>query len=71
MRKLQDAEINKYVSRNSPFAGFWENIVHHEDDDLPEETKTLIAEYLLPRLKKIFTEGGQSAAYYVAQRQSF
>ena len=71
VRKLQDAEINKYVSRNSPFAGFWENIVHHEDDNLPEETKTLIAEYLLPRLKKIFTEGGQGAAYLLPKGKAF
>lgn len=56
IRKLQDAEINKYVSRNSPFAGFWENIVQQEGDELPEETKSLIAEYLLPRLKKLFAE---------------
>ena len=55
VRKLQDVEIDKYVSRNSPFSGIWENIVHQEDDDLPEETKDLIAEYLLPKLKKLFS----------------
>jgi non-specific serine/threonine protein kinase len=54
VRKLQDAEVNKYVSRNSPFSGIWENIIHHEDDELPGETKNLIVEYLLPRLKKLF-----------------
>ncbi|MBL7722941.1 MAG: SNF2 helicase associated domain-containing protein [Chitinophagaceae bacterium] len=56
LRKLQDAEINKYVSRNSPFSGIWENIIHQEEDDLPDETKELMAEYLLPKLKKIFTD---------------
>lgn len=56
MRKLQETEINKYISRNSPFAGFWENIIHQEEDDLPEETKELMAEYLLPKLKKLFAE---------------
>mgnify|MGYP001160594122 FL=1 len=55
LRKLQDVEINKYVSRNSPFSGIWENIIHHETEDLPAETKELMAEYLLPKLKKIFT----------------
>ena len=30
VRKLQEADINKYVSRNSPFSGIWENIIHHE-----------------------------------------
>ncbi len=56
LRKLQDGEINKYISRNSPFSGIWENIIHQEDDDLPEETKELMAEYLLPKLKKLFAD---------------
>lgn len=56
LRKLQENEINKYISRNSPFSGIWENIIHQEDDDLPEETKELMAEYLLPKLKKLFAE---------------
>ncbi len=58
LRKLQEGEINKYVSRNSPFSGIWENIIHHEDDDLPAETKDLVAEYMLPKLKKIFHSTG-------------
>ena len=56
LRKLQEPEINKYISRNSPFSGIWENIIHAEEDDLPDETKELMAEYMLPKLKKIFTE---------------
>jgi len=56
LRKLQETEINKYINRNSPFSGIWENIIHQEEDDLPDETKELMAEYLLPKLKKIFTE---------------
>ena len=53
-RKLQQAEINKYLNRNSPFSGFWENIIHNENEDFPEETKILIVEFLYPKLKKIF-----------------
>ena len=60
LRKLQEPEINKYISRNSPFSGIWENIIHQEDDDLPDETKELMAEYLLPKLKKIFIESAGS-----------
>ena len=60
VRKLQEPEINKYLNRNSPFSGIWENIIHTEGDDLPEETKSLIAEYLQPKLKKIFEEQSQS-----------
>ncbi len=49
IRKLQDNEINKYISRNSQFSGIWENIIHQEEDDLAEETKELLVEYLLPK----------------------
>ncbi|MEO7524435.1 MAG: SNF2-related protein [Ferruginibacter sp.] len=56
VRKLQDSEINKYLNRNSPFSGIWENIIHTDGDDLPEETKSLITEYLQPKLKKVFEE---------------
>lgn len=51
LRKLQDSEITKYLNRNSPFSGIWENIIHHEDDALPEETKSLIVEYIHPKMK--------------------
>ena len=57
-RKLQQAEINKYLNRNSPFSGFWENIIHHENEELPEETKILITEFLHPKIKKIFESNG-------------
>lgn len=53
VRKIQSAEINKYLNRNSPFSGFWENIIQQETDELPEETRILITEYLHPKLKKI------------------
>src|ERR1700748_2503334 len=56
LRKMQGSEINKYLNRNSPFSGIWENIIHHEEDDLPEETKKLMVEYLHPKLKNLFIE---------------
>ena len=56
LRKLQDTEITKYLNRNSPFSGIWENIIHHEDDALPEETKSLIVEYIHPKLRKFLQE---------------
>ena len=64
IRKLQETEINKYISRNSPFSGIWENIIHQEDDDLADETKELMTEYLLPKLKKIFIEFADSKLVY-------
>jgi SNF2 family DNA or RNA helicase len=71
VRKLQDQEINKYVNRNSPFSGIWENIIHHEDDELPGETRGLIAEYLLPRLKKLVSENGYVPAYVLTKGKTF
>ncbi|MFI5164814.1 MAG: helicase SNF2, partial [Bacteroidia bacterium] len=72
LRKLQETEINKYISRNSPFSGIWENIIHQEEDDLPEETKELIAEYLLPKLKKLFAEAsGNTLTYILPPKKSF
>jgi SNF2-related domain/Helicase conserved C-terminal domain len=56
LRKMQEPEITKYLNRNSPFSGIWENIIHHEEDDLPEETKALMMEYLHPKIKKLFFE---------------
>jgi hypothetical protein len=32
VRKLQRSEIDKYVSRNSPFSGIWENIIYSEEE---------------------------------------
>lgn len=72
LRKLHDTEVNKYLNRNSPFSGIWENIIHHEGDELPEETKNLINEYVHPKLKKIFIE--QTAnhfCFYLSKGTSF
>jgi superfamily II DNA or RNA helicase len=55
VRKMQESEINKFVSRNSPFSAIWDNIIQEEGDTLPEETRRLIIEYLHPKLKKLFT----------------
>lgn len=64
LRKLQDTEITKYLNRNSPFSGIWENIIHHEDDALPEETKSLIVEYIHPKLKKFLQEISENQFVY-------
>jgi len=72
VRKLQTPEINKYLDRNSPFSGIWENIIHTDGDDLPEETKALIAEYLQPKLKKIFEEQAENNfIFYLPKSKQF
>ncbi len=63
VRKLQDNEVNKYLNRNSPFSGIWENIIHTDGEDLPDETKSLITEYFHPKLRKIISE--QSSSHFV------
>ena len=55
LRKLLPSEVTRYLNRNSPFSGIWENITQ-QNDDLPEETRHLIIEYLLPKYKKLFSE---------------
>lgn len=65
VRKMQESEINKYLNRNSPFSGIWENIIHNGNDELPEETKALIAEYLHPKLRKLFEEKEKARVAYI------
>ncbi len=65
VRKLQENEINKYLNRNSPFSGIWENIIHTDGDELPDETKSLITEYLHPKLKKIFDDQSNNPFVFI------
>ncbi|WP_315818937.1 hypothetical protein [Paraflavitalea speifideaquila] len=72
LRKMQEGEITKYLNRNSPFSGIWENIIHHEEDDLPEETKALMVEYLHPKLKKMFSDIAASPfVFYLNGKKAF
>ncbi|WP_442159601.1 hypothetical protein, partial [Rhizobium leguminosarum] len=72
LRKMHETEITKYLNRNSPFSGIWENIIHHEEDDLPEDTKSLMVEYLHPKLKKLFSEIATSPfVYYLNGKKVF
>ena len=72
IRKLQETEVNKYVSRNSPFSGIWENIIHSEEDELPEETRSLIAEYWYPKLIKLLNEQKDNAlTFFLPPKKNF
>ena len=72
IRKIQTSEVNKYLNRNSPFSGIWENIIQTEGDELPEETKSLITEYFQPKLKKIFEEQSTNPfIYYLPEKKVF
>jgi SNF2 family DNA or RNA helicase len=65
LRKLHVTEISKYVNRNSPFAGIWENIISQEEDGLPADTESLIIEYLYPKLKKLFSEHKHDTLFFL------
>ena len=70
-RKLQQSEINKYLNRNSPFSGFWENIIHQENEEFPEETKMLIAEFLHPKLKRVIEDHKEKTHFYLPAGKMF
>ncbi|MEO6682548.1 MAG: SNF2-related protein [Ginsengibacter sp.] len=70
-RKLQDQEINKYLNRNSPFSGFWENIIHTQNEQYPEETKLLIAEFLHPKIKRLIEENEGGPVYLLPKGSKF
>ncbi len=72
IRKMQETEITRYLNRNSPFSGIWENIIHQEEDGLPEETRALMVEYLHPKLLKLFTETANNPfVFYLNGHKSF
>lgn len=72
LRKLMPSEVSRYLNRNSPFSGIWENIIQQHDDELPEETRHLINEYLHPKFKKLFAELTTSPfVFYLPSNKSF
>ncbi|MCW3115902.1 MAG: box helicase-like protein [Segetibacter sp.] len=71
LRKLQPSEITRYLNRNSPFSGIWENIVQQHNDELPEETRRLIVEFLHPRFRKMFTDASQHFTFLLPPRKPF
>lgn len=60
LRKLMPSEVSRYLDRNSPFSGIWENIIQQHNDELPEETRHLMNEYLHPKIKKLFIDLAES-----------
>jgi non-specific serine/threonine protein kinase len=72
LRKLMPGEVSRYLNRNSPFSGIWENIIQQHTDELPEETRHLINEYLHPKFKKFFTElAGSPFVFYLPAKKTF
>ncbi len=61
VRKLQTAELSKFLNKNSPFQGIWDTIIHSDEASLPDETKELIQEYLHPKLEKVWKDLSEHA----------
>ncbi len=72
LRKVLPSEVTRYLNRNSPFSGIWENIIQQNNDELPEETRHLIIEYLLPKYKKLFADISESNfVFTLPEKKSF
>ncbi len=72
LRKLMPAEVGRYLNRNSPFSGIWENIIQQHDDELPEETRHLINEFLHPKFKKFYSDlAGSKFVFYLPAKKTF
>ncbi len=67
LRKLMNTEVTKYLTLNSPFSGIWDNLVQpNKPNELPEETRNLINEYLHPKYKKLLAELAGSNFIFLA-----
>ncbi|GAA4314912.1 DEAD/DEAH box helicase [Compostibacter hankyongensis] len=72
VRKLQSSEVNRYLNKNSPFAGIWDNIYQDDGEELPAETKDLILEYFHPKLKRLLAQlDGSHATYWLPPGEAF
>ena len=56
VRKLQTAELTKYINKNSPFGGIWDTVINADESSLSEDTKGHIQEYLHPKIEKLWKD---------------
>lgn len=68
IRKFLPGEVSRYLNRNSPFSGIWENIIQQHDDELHEDTRHLIIEYIHPRLKKVLRHAHENGLMFFLPR---
>ena len=72
VKKLQPAELSKFLNKNSPFQGLWDNIVHTDEESLPEETKELMQEYLHPKIEKVWRDLSEHPfSFYLPHNKPF
>ncbi len=65
VRKLQEQDIQKYISRNTPFHADWEESTELPVTEFNGETRQLVNEYMLPRLKRLLSDTGENPIVYV------
>ncbi len=71
-RKLQAEEIKKFLDRNSPFAKMWDSIIPDENEVFSDENKTLVAEFIYPKLKQLFASLEENHfVYYLPEGKNF
>jgi non-specific serine/threonine protein kinase len=71
-RKLLSGEIDRYLTRNSPFSGIWDNIVEANSNHQPTEITLLKTEYLYPKLRKLFEDNTENPLFfYLPKGKSF
>jgi superfamily II DNA or RNA helicase len=71
LRKILPGEVSRYLNRNSPFSGIWDNIIQQHDDELPEETRSIITEYLHPKYQRIFRALQPGFAFTLQKGKAF
>ena len=65
LRKLLGGEVSRYLNRNTPFGSeYADSVVQPHDDELNEETRQLINEYLHPKYKAVFTALNEDGITY-------
>ena len=71
-RKIQATEITKFLNRNSPFAKMLDDIITDENEVISEESKTLVIEYIYPKLKQLFNQIEELPfVYYLPKGKAF
>lgn len=70
LKKFDTSEIDKFLKRNSPFASIWDNIIVDDTETPDENTFSLYAEYLIPKLKALINET-DIPVYFLPKGKSF
>ena len=72
LRKMQPGEVTRFLEKPFNHFGFLDNIIIPEGEELAEETKALVAEYIYPKLKTVLQEAAKGyPLYYLPYGKKF